>query len=81
MYGLEHKNLGSIRVKRVRNEASNPLGSCGATLKAGDQIKDSEKCIKPIVRVQKAEVVAWVQSESWGCFATTASSNLRCRSW
>ena len=27
MYGLEHKNLGSMRVKRVRNEASNSLGS------------------------------------------------------
>ena len=32
-----------------------------------DQIKDSEKCIKPIVEVQRVEVVAWVQSESWGC--------------
>ena len=25
MYGLEHKNLGSMKVKRVRNETSNPL--------------------------------------------------------
>ena len=32
-----------------------------------DQIKDSKKCIKPNVQVQKAEAIAWVQFESWGC--------------
>ncbi|KAL5852410.1 hypothetical protein ACOSQ3_007528 [Xanthoceras sorbifolium] len=51
MYGFEHRSLASKKVKRVRNESSNPL-----------EVKDELGLLHPVYKAIKLHFIPWMAS-------------------